>query len=264
MQRILVCLCVLLLMGCASEPLAPVPALRVLAENANRAAISAARSMHWESAAVSWREALTAYQAIDDWEGQGRARLGLADVLARLGRKTEAENNLFYMTGQGAFSRLLRARAHYQLALLAAEKDREQAGRWLAEARQLCAPDCAHVSSFDNLEARLSAARADWGMVERLTTGVLARHEVVAAERSHALRLLAETQFERGELVTARASIIQALTLDRELAEPEWLLEDYTLLGRIAAAIGDGVEQKDAAARIASLCRGAKLAGCGR
>lgn len=253
---------VLLLWGCANEPPAPVPALRAVAESANRAAVSAAQALRWENAVRSWKEALSVYQAIDDWEGQGRARLGLAHAYARLGRDSEAESNLLFMMEQEAFPRLQRARASYQLAQLAARKDEGLAILRLEEARRFCGADCLHVSAFDNLQARLSAARSDWLTVERLAGSVLTRRETSGAERAHALRLLAEAQFGRGQMDMARIYLGQALALDRELAEPEWLFEDYRLLERIAVANGDTGLQVEVATRIASLCRGAKLVGC--
>lgn len=261
MRRVLIFVA-LIVGGCASEPIAPASALRALAENANHAALSATRVLNWKRSAAAWREALVAYQAIDDWEGQGRARLGLASSYARLGQTREAENILLPMPKQAMFPQMQRVQASYQLALLAVGTNNMLAARQLEDARSLCGERCPYLPALDNLQARLRAALLDWQSVEQLTTRVLAGKDVSPAERSHAFRLLAEARFSGGDIDGARAHLEQALALDRELAEPAWLLDDYRLLEHIALARGDVKMQTEVATRLASLCRGAKLVGC--
>lgn len=259
--KILICLFTLLLAACAGNPPERIPALRLSAEAANRAAVSAAQALRWENAVASWREALAAYQAMDDWQGQGRARLGLGQAYARLERDDQARSYLEGMPELTLFSDVQRASAAYQLALLeVSEPNRAQA--LLDAARQNCGKNCALSVQFDNLGARLAVARDDWESVRTLAQRALDAAGSLPAERAHAHRLLGEAALAANSPLVAKGHLEAALLDDRHLAEPEWLLEDYRLLEKTATLSVDDRLVQEARIRQKSICAAARLSSC--
>lgn len=264
MKRVakLVLMCAWVLAGCAGNPEPRQPPLRVTAENASRQAVSAALGGRWESAVESWHEAVLAYQSIDDWEGQGRARLGLSQAWARLGNVDQAQGSIAGMDGHVLFSSLLRARAAYQQALLALPDNPAVSTQKVKLSRELCGPSCGFAVALDNLDARLALLRADLGEARRFAGRALEFAGGLSAERSHAHRLLAELDLRDGELKQARMHLEAALVDDRHLAEPQWLLDDYRLLKKIARESGDDVLLREATLRLDSLCKATRLPDC--
>lgn len=248
-----------LLVACAGDPPPVVPPLRTSAENAHRAAISAARALRWENAIAAWQEALVGYQAVDDWTGQGRARLGLAQAYVRDAKPVQANQVLVGMTEQTLYPASLRAQAAYQQALLV---DAAGALVWLDKSRQLCVADCAIGPQLDNLAARLALGRGDHATAAQAANRALANASQLPAERSHARRLLAELALAQNAAPQAKIHLDEALKIDRQLAEPDWLLDDYRLLARIAAALDDAALVREAKTRLASLCQAAGLTAC--
>ena len=251
-----------LLAGCAVSPEPAVPALRLAADNSSRQAVAAATAGRWESAAQAWREALSAYQSIDDWGGQGRARLGLSQALSRLGHSGPSQNVIAGVPEQALFPGVIRTRAAYQQALLLLSADMQAAWQRLSLARSLCADECALSVQFDNLGARLSMLRGDLREAQRLAALALQQAEDLPAERAHANRLLAELALRDGAINPARTYLESALKDDRLLAEPQWLLDDYLLQEKLAKALGDDRLLEDAISRQKSLCAGGLWAGC--
>ncbi len=251
-----------LLTACAGTPSPRSPPLRQAAEQAHRAALSAAAAGRWQSAEQGWREALMAYQAMDDWAGQGWARLGLAQAHARLGRDDLALGVIDGMAAQALFPQPLRARAAYQQALLLASGGRILARSRLAQARDLCARPCALSVQFDNLGARLALLDGERGLAQKLARQALHGADELPAERAHACRLLAELALLERAFAEALVYLEAALVDDRKLAEPQWLLDDYRLLEKLAAAMGDEKRLEEARLRQSSLCAGASLPGC--
>lgn len=251
-----------LLAGCAGNPEPTPPPLRVVADNASRQAVAAATAGRWENAAGAWREALRAYQSIDDWSGQGRARLGLSQTLARLGYPDLARNSIDGMVEQALFPDMMRVRAAYQQALLILHDDPAVSWRWLLLARSLCGVECALSVQFDNLGARLSLILGDLIEAQRLASLALKQAEDLPAERAHAHRLLAELALRDRALSLARIHLESALADDRLLAEPQWLLDDYLLLERLANQLGDNRLLQEVVLRQKSLCAAESLQGC--
>jgi tetratricopeptide (TPR) repeat protein len=245
----------LALAGCASDPVAPVSPVRQSADAAARVAVGAGARQQWDEAAEAWREALAAYQSVDDWDGQGRARLGLAAVLVRQQQMDEASALLWPMPDQPLFSASRRAQAAYQLALI------KSSDEWLARARELCVERCALAVQFDNLAARFALRAGDWARAAQLANGAI-RSGAQWAEEAHARRILAEVALQQGDPAIARREIDSALRLDRVLGELGRLLDDYGLLARIARAAGDGLLVKEAETRQKSLCQEAGLQSC--
>ncbi|MBS1157168.1 MAG: hypothetical protein H6R07_3092 [Proteobacteria bacterium] len=259
--KLLMGLFILILTACAGSPPARVPALRLSTEEANRAAVSAAQALRWENAVTSWREALAGYQAMDDWQGQGRARLGLGQAYARLGRDDLARGYLEAMLESAIFPEEQRASAAYQLALLDV-LHHDRALELLDAARRFCGANCSLVVQFDNLAARLAAGRGDWESVRRLAQRALDAAGSMPAERSHAHRLLGEAALAGNSPLVAREHLRAALLDDRQLAEPEWLLEDYRLLEKTAALLADDPLVQEAQMRQKSICAAARIPGC--
>ncbi|WP_148715632.1 hypothetical protein [Chitinolyticbacter meiyuanensis] len=260
-MRSLIIVVALLLTACASEPKVTPPPRLATAESAMKAAQRAWQGERYADAAASWQVAFEAYRSIDHWPGQGEARLGLAQAFSRQGETAAARNVLLGMPEQALFPAPLRTRAAYQLALLAVSAPPEADAR-LAQARALCAAPCAVSAQLDNLEARLNLQR-DPALAAQRVAAVLVLGEVApAAERAHALRLQAELLLNDGDATTARISLLQAITIDKQLAESMFLADDFALLVRVQQALGDAAGQREAEARLASLCAAFRAPAC--
>lgn len=247
---------VLLLVACSStQPASPVPYLRQQADAAQKDAVRAAYQKEWALAARSWRLALAAYQAIDAWPEQGGARLGLAVAQAALGQGNAAQEQLRPML-EGGFSSDQQVRAAYQLALL------EKTAASLTRAQQLCAGVCSVAVQIDNLAAREALRAGDKGKGVALAQRALGAAVLLPAEAAHARRLLAEAAMQAGDLVTANQHLQEAIRLDRQLAEPDWLVDDYRLLEQIGRRLPDESLIKEALRHRASICAGWKGAAC--
>lgn len=253
----------LCLLACAQTPAKIASPLRLQAEQANRAAVEYAKRQQWSESLDAWKEALRAYQSMDDWAGQGRARLGLAAALDAEGQKAAAVNVLERMPALPAYSAAQRAQAAYQLALLA-WPDADAVTKRLLMARQQCAKPCGLTARMDNLAAGLAAQKGDWAEVERLARAAdkSAAHEPTT--RAHAQRLLAEAALARQNPAQAKTHLESALQLDRELAVSQWLLDDYRLLLKIAQALQDKGLEQEALLRQQSLCEGLGAVICGK
>lgn len=248
-------LLVLMLTACSSTP-ERAPRLRLLADTASREAVALATQQQWVQAQAAWREALTGYQAIDDWHGQGRASLGLAAVLLRQAGQTQAKVHLQYLIDQAAFPASQRAQAAYQMALL------ETSPEWLVRARTLCGERCALAVQLDNFEAAQALRAGEWDRASQLAERALKAAAHLPAEESHARRLLAEVAMQQQDWLRARQELDAVLVLDRKLAEPCWLLDDYVLLARWAAARGDLLLGKEAEMRQKSIRAGLGEQAC--
>jgi len=243
----------LLLAACGGVPQAPLPPRLQAAQAAVLAANRAAQSGADADASAYWREAVEDYASIDDWAGQGEARLGLAQSLTRQGQRDSAAQLLAQVRSELLYPSAIRARAAYQQALLALDAP-EVASRDLADARALCGADCPWQVQFDNLDARLTLARGDYAGAAKLLAGVLDSRDLPVRERAHALRLSAEVALHNGDLAAAHHNIEEVIALDRGLAEPTYLVDDYVFLGRYAKIANDPALADVAARHLQSLC----------
>ena len=251
----------LLLAGCAGNSL-PQPPLRLAAENANRIAVEATNAGRWKDAESSWLEALNTYQSMDDWPGQGRARLGLAQTYARLAQDDKAYKAIEGMSEQPLFPVLLRARAAYQEALLLLREAPSAANEKLDHARSLCGEACDMASRLDNLEARIAAGFGLWGRAQLLAARALAESGEHVTEKAHAQRLLAEAAMSRRQFSVARDYLYLSIENDRLMAEPEWLLEDYRLLEQVARESADNGLAQEAKFRQGVICAAIESVKC--
>jgi len=254
-MKYLIALLLMALLGCTNGPVKSVSFLRQSADAAARNAVAAGSKRQWEEAGEAWRDALAAYQSIDDWVGQGRSRLGLAAVLAQQNRQVEAVALLQIMVDASTFIPAQRAQAAYQIGLM------ESSGDWIARARAFCGQHCAIAAQLDNFEARLAARAGAWDHAGRLANRAL-KSGGAWAEEAHAHRILAEVALQQLDWLRARGEIDAAIRLDRELGEPFFLLDDYTLLLRIAQAMGDAALEREARLRRESICAGLGAQAC--
>ncbi|GAB7126798.1 hypothetical protein JCM19000A_13050 [Silvimonas sp. JCM 19000] len=251
----------LILSACASQP-APVQPAALKQYNAHAvAAQRAAMTGAWADAAAQWQEALLLSAAVDDWAGQGEARLGLANAQVELTQREAARQTIAPMPGQMLFPRLQRSRAHYQLALLALP-DAHAAADHVQQARALCDAPCGLRPWFDNLDARIALAQQDGPRAAALASAVTAQADAPASERAHGWRLLAEAQLLQNQGAAAWASLQSALVLDRQLAVPAWLADDFALQVRIGQQLQRADIHVDAQTRLDSLCAAASVPAC--
>ncbi len=251
------------LAACSSAPTPPTPAMVVAtqARNAMANANRAGRLQRWDDAAAQWQTALALFQSADDWSGQGEARLGLAQAQARLHQPQQAIATLNVMNSP-LFSSAQRAQATYQLALLAMP-DTKAASALLRQSQMLCGADCAIAAQLSNLAARIHLQEGDAAGAVQLADGVLARGDAVpVAERAHALRLIAQSRLAQGQAPAGWQALQQGLVLDRTLANPAWLADDFALQLELARAMTDQSLMTDAQARLASVCATTDAPAC--
>ncbi|WP_288841503.1 hypothetical protein [uncultured Deefgea sp.] len=253
MNRVWVVLFCMVLAACATVPVVTSPA-RIAAERSHRMALQSIQDGRIESAGDEWRKALRGYQSIDDWRGQGMARLGLAQVNQRVGRGAQAEQVLMPMLQENGFLPDQQAQAALQLAQLVWRQDLPRTEQLLAQARFNCTAPCFLAVQMDNLAAQLALARGDTSAAAQFAAQALDLAKESPTERAFSRRLLAEVALLQGRWRDAEHQLLQAIDLDRQSAEPIWLLDDYRLLLRIAKENGDIALQKQAQAHLDSLC----------
>ncbi|WP_432720681.1 hypothetical protein R0381_003020 [Jeongeupia wiesaeckerbachi] len=250
----------LLLAACGGAPPQVKPVLVQRADAAALAANRAAQVGNDEEAADLWRSALALRQSVDDWSGAGEARLGLAQMLVRLHRPDEAVRSLDGMPADALFAGLQRARAAYQLAVIDVGAGRlvDARGRWQA-AVDLCGAACPISVPLQNLDARLLLLEGDAaGSLARANTSP----DAAPVERAHAGRIRAEALGELGRSAEALAELQEVIRLDRQLAEPAYLADDYALQRRLAQAAGEGVLAIQAEERLARICAVTSAPAC--
>lgn len=246
-----------MLSGCTTTPKEEVPALRIAVEVNHGKALKAIRAGDIEGAVQWWSQALLQYQALDDWSGQGMARLGLAQAQQKAGQIDQAIQTLKPIVEQTSFVRAQRAQAHLQLAQLwlADQQNWGLAAMHLAQSERLCAAPCQLRSAQINVAAKIALLNKDWARVMQLTAELLGGSVTAAdAEIAHSHQLRAQAQLAQQQLVDALRSIDQALALDRKLARPDWLLADYRIRLQITQLLADQEQAALTEQKIASLC----------
>ncbi|WP_047393800.1 hypothetical protein [Chitinibacter sp. ZOR0017] len=243
-----------LLAACASKPVAELPPLRMAAQTAHQKALEAIRQGDQPTAAEFWQQALSLYQAQDDWSGQGAARLGLAQIALRNQAPTEARDWLAPMLVQTQFDPALQAQAQLQMVQSWLKADAGVAAMHLMAAEQWCKSQCSWRWAVANLATQIALAKQDFMRARSLAEATLAAIPASeTAERSHAHRLLAQAWLP-SNATQALAQIEAALVLDRSLARPDWLREDLLLRLQIASQLEQAELIKDTQARLDSLC----------
>ncbi|WP_283149329.1 hypothetical protein [Silvimonas soli] len=252
----------LLVAGCGSSPVASAP---IALAQARAEVVAANRGMQrheWDSAIAHWQLALRLYSSVDNWGGQGEARLGLANAYAMHGQRNLARNTLTGMLDQTLFSQAQRTQAAYQLALLALP-DTGAAVSYLKQSQTLCAGQCALVAQLTNLEARIQLTQGNAAVALALAQTVLAHPEgIPESEQAHAWRLVAESKLQLADSAGGWLALQQALTIDRKIAVSEYLADDLLLQKRLGKAMPDKAVEDDAQMRLQSLCAAVPAQAC--
>ena len=249
----------IVLSGCGSTPKPVQSPASIQAQIKHRNALQAIRDGRIESASLEWRAAVLAYQSIDDWQGQGMARLGLAQAQMRLQHKKEAEQTLQPMLQPNlsleTFTQTQQSQAAFQMAQLVLPRDLALAQTYLAQSKASCATPCFLQVQYANLSAKMALQAGDLNQAKAFAQAVLLMEPATnAAELAFAQRLLAEVAMQESRYPAAKILLMQAITLDRQSAEPLWLLDDYRLLLKIAQQSNDAALQTDAQQHLVSLC----------
>ncbi|WP_145927078.1 hypothetical protein [Jeongeupia sp. USM3] len=251
-------LAALLLSACGGAPPAPRPVLLQRADAAALAANRATQSGNDEDAADLWRSALELRTAIDDWQGAGEARLGLAQAQRQLQRPDAAVATLDGMPDAVLYPPSQRARAAYLMALLTVAQPGVARG-WLQRARTQCTAPCALAVPLANLDARLLLAEGDPAAALAMAASPV---DAPPAERAHAARIRAEALGQLGRPAEGLVQLADAITADRHLAEPAYLADDFALQQRLADAAGEGRLADEARTRLAAICAVARVPAC--
>lgn len=251
-----------LVTACSSNPVAPTPAVLAQARAEVVAANRVTQRHEWGSAIAHWQLAVHLYASVDDWGGQGEARLGLANAYAMHGQRDLARDTLTGMPDQPLFSQAQRTQVAYQLALLALP-DSNAALAYLKQAQALCARQCALVAQLANLEARIQLAQGNAATALSLAQTVLARPDSIPeSERAHAWRLVAESKLQLADSAGGWLALQQALIIDRKMAVSEYLADDLALQKRLGKAMPDKAVEDDAQMRLQSLCAAVPARAC--
>jgi hypothetical protein len=259
-----VCCASVILLGCATSPKEPIPPLRIEAQSNHQKALRAIRQGDLQAGLTNWQLAIRQYQALDDWAGQGAARLGLAQAQQKLALHQEAKTTLAPLLEQPAqFTPEQLAQAWLQLAQIELAKNPVEKNQFLAatqalaESKRLCAAPCDLRWVQQNVAGQLAALQQDWQQLAALSADLLQQAPATErAEIAHAYRLQAQAQLALQQHAVALKSIDMALDLDRQLARPDWLLADYRLRLQIVRAAQDVGQIKSTEQKIASLCAG--------
>lgn len=243
-----------LLVACTSVPEQPKPPVRMQAELAHRNALQAMRDGRIESAADDWRQALQIYQSIDDWNGQGMARLGLAQSLVRLANQQSAHEVLEPMLVGDFFSSPHQAQAAFQMAQLKLADDSVAANNFLQKAKSLCGESCRLALPILNLEAKIALNKGDLAQAALLANQAVAMAINNKAELAFSQRILAGVALEQYQYDVALVWLERAIVLDRQSAEPLWLLDDYRLMQKIAMQSSNVELLSRAQGHLSSLC----------
>ncbi len=281
MTRLLyIALAATLLAACSSAP-TPRPATEEGAIQWSQRGEDAYRRGDLNGALAAYEQAFKLYASVEHNEGSASQLLNIATVYYRLGDRARASQTLDQiLTARGvATPARFKAEAAYRRAYFDFESgDMAGANSWLGRAQEYCVEAACDVGGrLSNLKAQLALARDDIASaeLEARRGAELNRRGADAVEEANSLRLLAEIAVRRGQHAAALAFYEQALTLDKNAAEPRKIVLD--LLGasrslaaqgksaaagdyaerarRVAESVGDEQGQQQAAALLKSLSR---------
>ena len=232
------------LAGCAQAPKSTVAAVQAAAMEANRRGETYVRHGELENAARSYTEALRLSQSLEDVEGIAANAISLSIVRQRQGRFADARASLGVILNQPdlRFAAAHLAEAELRHAVLDLDEGRfSRAEDRAMRAASHCAERCAASGAIHNVRAQLAlqADRLDAAASSARSAHDAARAAGDKAELANALRLLGVVALRAGDAARARASLEQALALDRELGFPRKIALDLLALGRAAALAGE-------------------------
>lgn len=253
-------LCAGLVAGCASEPVARLPAKRQQAIEANnRAGVLFARG-DYAGAIALYRSALALERSVENEDGIAANLINLSIAHQRQGDRAAAAAAIAEILEPGplAFPPRRVAEAALRDAILRFDGgDAAGAGKALERARAACPAPCALAGKLDNVEAQLAYDRRDYEAAAAAATRALAasRARGERDEVANALRLLGAARLERAEFAAADAALGEALEIDKELALSSRIGRDLLLLGRSAAGRGRTEAARNYYARALAVAR---------
>ena len=223
--------------GCGGAPVVPELPRRIVAFDTEADGARRYARGDLDGAARRFAAAERAFLAIDDATGVARNRRHQART-ALAQNQPAAALELLTTSAPEPDTQLLRAQAHLSIG---EPSNLTNAAKLLKLSAEHCAIACAHETALHLLQARLALANADHSeaaVQAQAALAVLGKEE--GAEAANAHRLLAEALLAGGLTNPAEASAMQALALDRKLAQPEKITRDWMLLGAIYSKVGAG------------------------
>jgi hypothetical protein len=219
--------------GCSHSPAPPpTPHLKALAQEQEQEGAKQYARGELLAAQSHFAQALNTCISLDDAECADRNRVKLATTDLALKQYDQAQKQLGAVTA--ASSRLDAALVQAQLDFLLRRPD--QAQEHLAAVDGLCeSTQCAQRGAWLYTQARLKWARSDGSQALAL----LGQARTVWAEQgndqelANAWRLSAAIQLQARTLDAAQVAAQSALAIDRRLALPPKIAQDWLLLGDI-------------------------------
>jgi tetratricopeptide (TPR) repeat protein len=246
MQRALVALATLLLCaGCVTAPGVPPPAVQSRIADANARGAALVRAGDDAGAVRHYEEALRLARSVEDADAIAAGAINLSIVQQRLGRDAAAREILAVVLDEKylSFSEQRRAQAELRRAILdLASRDAGGATAWAQRAHERCERlACNLAAAILNVRALLAldAGRPEEGARLAQSAGEAARARGDRAEAANALRTAGRARVALGDPAGAIPPLVEALALDRELADPRKILVDLVELGQASLAKGD-------------------------
>lgn len=258
MRRGLVLL--LLLAGCAGDPIAHAPAKRQQAIELNNRATSLFARGDYAAAIAQYRAALEVERSVENEDGIAANLINLSIAYQRQGDRAAAAAALAEVLDAPVLAYPARrvAEAALREAILKLDGgDPAGAARSLERARAACGPACPLAGRLDNVEAQLAYERRDWDAAQAAAARALAanRSRAERDEAANSLRLLGAAALEKGAVQDADKALLEALEIDKDLALPVRIYRDLALLGRVASARTDAAQARAYYARALSVAR---------
>jgi tetratricopeptide (TPR) repeat protein len=228
------------LSGCSGPAPLPVPPAKESAGAWNRRGLAAEARGDRDGAIAAFGEALKVNRSIEDTDGAAVALINLARVHRLKGELPPAKEQiddalLLVPPGSPLFPEAAFEKAKVALAsgdLPAAREWAEKAVR--ADAGPARGRMLNLLARVDFLEGRMNEARSGAGTALEANRGSGAR-----GEEANSLRLLGDVAAAGGERKGAEALYLEALAIDKEIAESRKIAADLRALGAAAAARGE-------------------------
>ncbi len=252
-QLSLVCI---LLAACGTPP-DPVSVMRRDADRYVSRARRESSEGNWQEAQQAWRDAGLRFAALDDRQGVGESRLGVALVMHRQGRFVEAKQQLEQMLADAAgYPETIQFEVHLQLALLDVRGGLyTAAAERFGQAEALCNAGCGRRAALYNGKARLVIQQSHFDDAKRLATIALQAAGSDKAESANAQRLLGQIAIQQQDWAGAHTLLEAALTADKQIGDPSRISKDLALLHKLAHSQGDQAAATSLLARLTALCQ---------
>ncbi|HYD57233.1 MAG TPA: tetratricopeptide repeat protein [Burkholderiales bacterium] len=259
-MRLGLVLCVLLAAGCASGPVAKLPAKRQQAIEVNNRGTALFMRGDYAGAIAQYRAALELERSVENEDGIAANLINLSIAYQRQGDRAAASAAVAGILDEGVlrFSPQRVAEAALRDAILRFDAgDADGSAGSLSRARSACAAPCVLAGKLDNMEAQLAYERGELEAAREAANRALAANRASGDrdEVANALRLLGAIEIERKDLAAARAALAEALQIDKALAVPPRIYRDLVLLGRAAAAASDAQAARRYYARALAVAR---------